>query len=81
MLLNFSSSWLLKRVPIEVRIFAGCFVARSKGKKRVPIKLRNGREMLARLRTNLSAWSSNLSSLRDIIAKRSNRTAKLMAVE
>jgi GT2 family glycosyltransferase len=81
-LLNFPTSWLLKRVPIEVRIFVGCFIAGSKGQKgSVPISLRTGREMVARLKVNVSAWKSNLLSLREITAKRKNRTARLTAVE
>ncbi len=82
MLLNFPISWLLKRVPIEVRIFVGCFIAGSKGRKgSVPINFRTGREMVARLRVNFSAWPSNLLSLREIIAKRRDRTARLLAVK
>ena len=82
MLLNFSTSWLLKRIVVEVRIFVGCFIARNKSKKAiVPIKLRTGREMLYRLRLNFYAWRANLLSLREIIVKRGNRTAKLLVVE
>ena len=82
MLLNFSTSWLWKRTIVEVRIFGGCFIARNKSKKAiVPIKLRTGREMLYRLRLNFYAWKANLLSLREIIVKRRNRTAKLLAIE
>ena len=81
MLLNFSASWLLKRLPFEARIFVGCFVGRNKGKKRVPVKLRTGREMLLRLEINFYAWQANFSGLREIIVKRRNRTAKLLAIE
>ena len=82
MLLNFPTSWLFKRTFFEVRIFVGCFIARNKGKKGVmPIKLRTGRELLVRLNVNFYAWLSNLMSLREIIVKRRDRTAKLLAIE
>jgi hypothetical protein len=81
MLLNFSTSWLLKRLPFEARIFVGCFVGRNKGKKRMPIKLRTSREMLLRLEINFYAWQANFLGLREIIVKRRNRTAKLLAIE
>lgn len=81
-LLNFPTSWLLKRVFFEVRIFAGCFIARNKNKgAAIPVKLRTGRDLLVRLSINYSAWLSNLISLREIIAKRRDRTAKLLAIE
>jgi GT2 family glycosyltransferase len=79
MLLNFPASWLVKRVPVEARIFIGCFIARNKGKKGIlPIKLRTGRELLVRLKINVYGWLHNLMSLREILAKRENRTAKLL---
>jgi hypothetical protein len=82
MLLNFSTSWLLKRVLVELRIFVGCFIAKNKGKKSiVPIKLRTGRELLVRLNVNFYGWLSNFISLREIIAKRRSRPAKLLATE
>jgi GT2 family glycosyltransferase len=82
MLLNFPTSWLLKRTPVEVRIFFGCFIARNKGKKGiVSIRLRTGAEMLVRLRANYYGWLCNLMCLREIITKRRNRTAKLLAIE
>lgn len=82
MLLNFPNSWLLKRVPIEVRIFIGCFITGSKNKRAsLPFNLRSGKEMFARLRVNFSAWSSNLSNLHEIIAKRRDRTARLLSAE
>ena len=82
MLLNFPISWLLKRVPIEIRIFVGCFIGGNKVKKgSVPINLRTGKEMVARLRVNFYAWSTNFLNLREIIAKRKNRSARLLSVE
>jgi hypothetical protein len=82
MLLNFPNSWLLKRVPIEARIFIGCFITESKNKRTsLPFNLRSGKEMFARLRVNFSAWSSNLSNLHEIIAKRRDRTARLLSAE
>ena len=82
MLLNFPTSWLFKRTFFEFRIFVGCFIARNKGKKGISaIKLRTGRELLVRLNVNFYGWLSNLRSLREIIAKRRNRTAKLSAIE
>ncbi len=82
MLLNFSSSWLLKRALVEVRIFVGCFIARKKGKKGlVPFQLRTGRELLMRLKVNFDAWLNNFMNLREILVKRGNRTAKLLAIE
>ena len=82
MLLNFPASWLVKRVPVETRIFVGCFVARNKSKKRIlPIKLRTGEELLVRLKVNVYGWLHNLMSLREILAKRENRTAKLLTLE
>jgi GT2 family glycosyltransferase len=82
MLLNFPRSWLLRRLPVEVRILFGCFIAGSKGEKGlVPISLRTGGEMVARLKVNFSAWNSNLLCLGEIMAKRRNRTAKLVSVE
>jgi len=82
MLLNFPIPWLLKRTPVEVRILVGCFVARKQGKKgKVQIKLRNGTETLLRVRINFYGWLQNFKNLHDIIAKRKNRTAKLLAVE
>jgi GT2 family glycosyltransferase len=82
MLLNFSTSWLLKRMLIEFRIFVGCFIAKNRGEKSVfPIKLRSGSEMLLRLRIDLYGWLHNFMSLREILAKRRNRTGKLLAIE
>jgi len=82
MLLNFPTSWLLKRTLVEVRIFVGCFIARNKGKKGIAsIKPRTGRELLVRLKVNFYGWLRNLMSLREIIDKRRNRTAKLLAIE
>ena len=82
MLLNFPSSWLFKRIPIEARILVGCFIAKSKSKKSLfQFKLRTGDEMLTRLRVNFYGWSQNFMSLREIMAKRESRTAKLTAVE
>ncbi len=81
-LLNFPTSWLFKRTFFEVRIFVGCFIARNKDKKGIMlIKLRTGRELLVRLNVNFYGWLSNLRSLREIITKRRDRTAKLLAVE
>lgn len=81
-LLNFPTSWLFKRIFFEVRIFVGCFIARNKTKgAMIPVKLRTGRDLLVRLSINYSAWLSNLISLREIIAKRRDRTAKLLAIE
>jgi hypothetical protein len=72
----------VKRVPVEARIFVGCFVARNKSKKRfLPIKLRTGEELLVRLKVNVYGWLHNLMSLREILAKRENRTAKLLTLE
>jgi GT2 family glycosyltransferase len=82
MLLNFPTSWLFKRVFFEVRTFVGCFIARDKGKKGImSIKLRTGRKLLVRLNVNFYGWLSNIGSLREIIAKRRDRTAKLLAIE
>jgi len=82
MLLNFPTSWLFKRTFFEVRTFVGCFIARKKGKKGLTaIKLRTGGELIGRLNVNFYGWLSNLRSLRDIIAKRRDRTAKLLAIE
>ena len=82
MLLNFPASWLVKRMPIEARIFIGCFIARNKSKKGIlPIKLRTGRELLVRLKVNVYGWLHNLMRLREIMAKRKNRTAKILAIE
>jgi hypothetical protein len=82
MLLNFSTSWLLKRMLVEFRIFVGCFIAKNEGKKGIfPIKLRTGRELLVRLKINFYGWLHNFMSLREILAKRRNRTAKLLAIE
>jgi len=81
-LLNFPTSWLFKRIFFEVRVFVGCFIARNKNKKAIiPVKLRRGTERLIRLKINYYAWLSNLKSLREIIAKRRDRTAKLLAIE
>ncbi len=82
MLLNFPASWLLKRVPIEVRIFVGCFIARNKGARGIlPIKLRTGRELLVRLKVNRDSWWHNLRNLKEILAKRANRAARVEAIE
>ena len=82
MLLNFPASWLLKRIFFEVRTFVGCFIARNKSKKGLmAIKLRTGNELLLRLNVNYYGWLCNLKSLREIIAKRRDRTAKLVAIE
>lgn len=80
MLLNFPVSWLVRRKPVEARIFIGCFIARNRGKK-APIKLRTGRELLVRLKINVYGWLYNLARLREIMAKRENRAAKLLALE
>jgi hypothetical protein len=67
---------------IEFRIFVGCFIAKNRGEKSVfPIKLRSGSEMLLRLKINLYGWLHNFMSLREILAKRRNRTGKLLAIE
>lgn len=81
MLLNFPAKWLLKRVPVEIRIFFGCFVARNEGKGKLPIRLRTGRDLLVRLNVNVHGWLCNLMNLREIAAKRENRTLNLSAVE
>lgn len=82
MLLNFSTSRLLKRAPVEVRIFIGCFIARNKGKKSpIPIKLVTDRELLDMLKVNFYGWLCNLITLPEIIVKRKNRTARLLAIE
>jgi len=82
MLLNFSSSWLLKRAIVEFRIFVGCFIKKNKGKKgSFPIKLRTGTELLVKLKIDFYVWLHNFMSLREILAKRRNRTAKLLAIE
>jgi GT2 family glycosyltransferase len=82
MLLNFPTSWLLKRVPVEVKILVACFIARNKNKKgKLPIKLRTGRELLIRLRANFYGWLYNLRSLCEILTKRRDRAAKLLSIE
>jgi len=43
---------------------------------------KNGqRELLVRLKVNFYGWLHNLMSLREIIDKRRNRTAKPLAIE
>ncbi len=77
MLLNFPASWLVKRVPFEIRILAGCFVARNHGGK-IPVKLRTGEDLLSAIRVNVLAWMYNLRRLREIAVLRRNRTAKIV---
>jgi len=43
--------------------------------------LRTGRELIVRLKVNFYGWLHKLVSLREIIAKYRNRTAKPLAVE
>jgi hypothetical protein len=78
-LLNYPISWLAKRKVIEMRLFVSCFFARGKG--RLPIRLRTGRELLVRLNINVYVWVYNLKNLREILAKRENRASKLLAIE
>ena len=80
MLLNFPAKWLAKRKVVELRIFVGCFVARNRGGA-LPVKLRSGRDLLVHLQVNVGGWLYNLRRLREILAKRQNRTAKLLAIE
>lgn len=81
MLLNFPPSWLLKRAPIELRILAGSFISRNKAKGLLPIKLRSGQELIEKLNVNIHGWFCNLMSLREILSKRADRTAKITAIE
>jgi len=81
MLLNFPTSWLAKRVPYEARILIRCFIARNNAaKRRIPIKLRDSKDMLIEVKTNVRGWLYNLKNLREIAAKRQNRIMKLPLV-
>jgi hypothetical protein len=76
MLLNFPASWLVKRLPYEAVI--RCFIVRNRAAKRlIPIKLRDGKDMLIEVKTNSKALLLNFKNLREIEAKRKNRTMKL----
>jgi GT2 family glycosyltransferase len=78
MLLNFPASWLAKRVPYEARIFVRCFMTRNKtAKRRIPLKLRDSKDMVIEVKTNVRGWLYNLKNLREIAAKRKNRIMKL----
>jgi GT2 family glycosyltransferase len=78
MLLNFPATWLAKRVPYEIRIFIRCFIARNSAvKRRIPIKLRDSKDMFIEVKTNVRGWLYNLKNLREIAAKRQSRTMKL----
>ena len=80
MLLNFPIAWIILRIPIEIATFFS-ILERNKDKKGVfPFKLRRREELVNRIRTNTWAWRINLKNLRDIIAKRRNRTGKLMPI-
>lgn len=76
MLLNFSISWLAKRLPIEafIRILV---VRNSSAKRLIPVKLRGGVDLLVEVEANFRGWWCNFKSLGEIIAKRHNRTMKL----
>jgi len=81
MLLNFPPSWILKRVLVEVRIFLDSYLTINKGNGLESIKLRTGREKKAMPKTNVYAILYNMMNLCEIVTKRRNRTAKLLATE
>jgi GT2 family glycosyltransferase len=81
MLLNFPTSWLLKRIPTEIRILASCFVTKNNREAGLmSIKVATHAELLRNLRINFCGWIDNLLALPDIIGKRMNRNARLTKV-
>jgi GT2 family glycosyltransferase len=72
MLLNFPVSWIIKRLPKESLIHP--FI--TKGQGTLPVKLRDSKDMLLQVKTNLNGWAYNFRNLREILQKRQNRLLK-----
>ena len=79
MLLNFPVLWIAKRLPYE-GIIRPFIVRNTTVKSRIPIKLRDNKDMLIEVKINLNGWIYNLKDLREILAKRQNRVMKLPLV-
>jgi GT2 family glycosyltransferase len=79
MLLNFPSSWLVKRVPYELLLFLRCFITKPNAvNNSLPIALRPSRDAFLDFRINIEAWLYNLERLPDILQKRWNRTMRIL---
>jgi GT2 family glycosyltransferase len=82
MLLNFPKSWLIGRVPNELKLFLGCFARRNNNKRLVPsIRIVTREELLRNLRVNICGWLYNFFALPDILIKRKNRGTIINAIE
>jgi GT2 family glycosyltransferase len=79
MLLNFPVFWIAKRLPYE-GIIRPFIVRNTTVKSRIPIKLRDNKDMLIEVKTNINSWIYNLKDLHEIFAKRQNRVMKLPLV-
>lgn len=75
MLLNFSVTELLRRVPTEFREFIGCFLRRdSEGISSLPGSLHVREGPLKQLGIFLKSFAVNVENLPEILSKRNDRT-------
>jgi GT2 family glycosyltransferase len=80
-LLNFSTSWILCHLVYEFREFASCFFERKiRFQKRFLFRFAIRKDWRKRTTVYLSAWLFNARNLGDILAKRRNRTGKILPV-
>jgi GT2 family glycosyltransferase len=80
-LLNFSVSWIVCHLVYEIREFTSCLFERKSGvQKRFLFKLEIRKDWRRRTTLYLSAWFLNARNLGEILAKRRNRTRKILPV-
>jgi GT2 family glycosyltransferase len=78
-LLNFSAGWFVRHSVYEVRTFASCFFERkSVFQKRFLFRLEIRKDWRIRIGAYCYAWLFNARNLREILAKRRNRTGKIL---